>query len=133
FDPYEYARALWFEEYADSKLADVLGRGVFFHKVVAPRFLGQQTDEAAVQKTLEEDYPPVCDYLESQLAAPEAIAGTRFSIGDIAITSQFQNFRHAGYEVDAARWPKLAAYLGRHFARPSFAAVYEEERPLVGG
>jgi glutathione S-transferase len=32
----------------------------------------------------------------------------------------FVNFELAGETVDAARWPKLAAYVKRIHARPSF-------------
>jgi glutathione S-transferase len=38
--------------------------------------------------------------------------------------------QHAGYRVDASRWPKLARYVDHVLARPSFAALIEEEAPL---
>lgn len=129
-DPYEYGRALWFEEYGDSAIAQNVGGGLFFQKIVAPRFLNRPTDEAVVQKALTQDIPPVFDYLESQLQAREVIAGTRFSIGDIGICTHFVNMQHAGYEVDAKRWPKLARYVSHVLARPSFKALIEEEAPL---
>ena len=33
-DPYDYARALWFEEYADGGLAPIMGAKFFFQRVV---------------------------------------------------------------------------------------------------
>jgi glutathione S-transferase len=126
-DPYEYARALWFEEYGDGGLAPVIGPKIFFQKVVGPMFFGQPTDAAVVQKAVNEELPVFFDYLESQLDAREAIAGTRFSIGDIGIASQFVNLRHAGFGVDATRWPKLAKYIERIHGRPSFKTLIEEE------
>ena len=129
-DPYEYGRALWFEEYADTALAQNLGGGLFFQLVVAPRFLQRPTDQAAVEKALTQDIPPVFDYLESQIKTPEALAGTRFSIADISVCSHFVNMNHAGHDVDAKRWPKLAKYVHNTLARPSFKALVEEEAPL---
>lgn len=129
-DPFEFGRALWFEEYGDSILAQTIGGGLFFQKIVAPRFLQRPTDEALVEKTLTQDLPPLLDYLESQLQAREVIAGTRFSIGDIGVCTHFVNMQHAGYDVDAKRWPKLARYVGHVLARPSFKAFVEEEAPL---
>ena len=129
-DPYEYARALWFEEYGDTALAQNVTGVLFFQKVVAPRILQRATDQALIDKALSQDIPPLFDYLESQLKAPEAIAGTRLSIGDIGVCTHFVNMQHAGYEVDATRWPKLARYAGRVLARPSFKALIEEEAPL---
>src|SRR5262245_42436653 len=40
-DPYEFARALWFEEYGDSALVGVTGPKIFFKKIIAPRFFNQ--------------------------------------------------------------------------------------------
>jgi glutathione S-transferase len=129
-DPYEFARALWFEEYGDSVLAQTVGGGLFFQKIVAPRFLQRPTDQAVIDKTLTQDLPPLFDYLEGQVQAREVIAGTRFSIGDIGICTHLVNMQHAGYEVDAKRWPKLARYAAHILARPSFRTLIEEEAPL---
>jgi glutathione S-transferase len=128
-DPYEYARALWFEEYADGGLVTIIGPKIFFPLIIAPRFFNQQPDEAAVQKVVDEELPPYFNYLESQLGDAPMIVGTRFSIGDIGLGSQFVNLRHAGFGVDAKRWPKLARYVAGVHARPSFAALIEEEAP----
>jgi glutathione S-transferase len=126
-DPYDYARALWFEEYGDSGLSAIIGAKVFFQKVVGPLFFGQPTDDAVVKKALEEELPPMYDYLEGQLGGDGALVGKRLSIADIGIATQFVNLRHAGCQVDPARWPKLATYLAALHARPSFKALIDEE------
>jgi len=126
-DPYEYARALWFEEYGDSGLAPVMGPKIFFQKIVGPRFFNQPTDEAVVAKAVAEELPALFDYLEGQLASGDALVGGRFSIADIGIATQFVNLRHAGFGVDAKRWPKLARYVAAVHARPSFKALIDEE------
>ena len=131
-DPYDYARALWFEEYGDSALAGVIGPKIFFRKVIAPRFFNQPPDEAAIQKAVDEELPPCCDYLEGQLDGASALVGGRFSIGDIGIATQFVNLRLAGYGIDAARWPKLVRYVAGIHERPSFKALIDEERASLG-
>jgi glutathione S-transferase len=131
-DPYEYARALWFEEYADTALLEAFGPKIFFQRVVAPRFFNRPTDEAVVNKAVEEDLPPRFDYLESQLGGGDAIVGGRFSIGDIGVATQFVNLRHAGFGVDKRRWPKLARYVDAVIARPSFKALVQEEAVQFG-
>jgi glutathione S-transferase len=65
-DPKEYARALWYEEYCDTKLVEVLTT-VFFQRFVQPRFFKQDPDEELLRKTLTEDLPPVLDYLEAEI------------------------------------------------------------------
>jgi glutathione S-transferase len=127
-DPYEYGRALWFEEYADGGLVQVVGPKIFFERIIAPLFFNRATDDQVVQKAITEDLPPMLDYLESQLTG-EWLVGKTFTIADISIGSQFVNLAHARVGVDASRWPKLAKYVERVHARPSFKALIDEEAP----
>lgn len=130
-DPCAYARALWLEEYGDTELASVLTAKLFVLRFIVPRFLQQPPDEAAIGRIVDEDLPPLFDYLESQIAPHGALDGTAFSIGDIGVATQFVNlYYYAGIDVDATRWPRLAGYLERVLARSSFQQVIEEERPL---
>lgn len=132
-DPYLYARALWFEEYADGGLTPVFGAKVFFPRVVAPRFFNREPDEAAIQKTIDEELPPFFDYLEGEVRDGRWLVGDSFTVGDIGVSSQFVNLRHAGVGVDGKRWPKLAGYISRAHARPSFKALIEEEEASFRG
>ncbi|MDE2134586.1 MAG: glutathione S-transferase family protein [Alphaproteobacteria bacterium] len=129
-DPYLRARALWFEEYADSAVAQCVTRGLFFERVVK-RMMRKQTDEDVCRKTLTETLPPLFDYLENELGANDYFVGNRFSIADISVAAMLVNFEHAGETLDATRWPRLAAYRARLLARPSFKALIDAERPLV--
>lgn len=128
-DPYEFGRALWFEEYADSAMVNVIGAKIFFKKVIGPTFMNQPLDEAALKSAIDDDLPPLFDYLESQLDGKDALAGGHFSIADVGVGSQFVNLRHAGFGVDAKRWPKLARYVAAVHGRPSFKALIDEEAP----
>jgi glutathione S-transferase len=127
-DPYEYGRALWFEEYGDTALMQVIGGKIFFPKILAPLFLQKPVDEEAIQKAVREDLPPLHDYLESQLREGKPLVGEAFSIADIGIASPFVNLKLAGFGVDAQRWPKLASYVERIHSRPSFQEILEKER-----
>ena len=130
-DPYQRARAEWFEEYGDGGLVPVFGPNVFFQRIVGPRFFNQPTDEAVVAKALAEQIPPLLDYLEGQLTG-DWLVGSQFSIADIGVGSPFVNLRLAGESVDAKRWPKLARYVARVHERPSFAQLIGEERGALG-
>jgi len=132
-DPWEYARALWFEEYADTALIEVFGPKIFFPRIVAKRFLGKEPDESAIEKTIAEDLPPRFDYLEGQIGSGPYLVGDRLSIGDVAVGSMFVNLRHAGVGVDQKRWPKLSRYVAGIHERPSFRSLVEEEKGLLGG
>jgi len=131
-EPYAYARALWFEEYADGGLAPVVGAKIFFPRIVGPRVFKQQPDEAAIQKVIETDLPPLFAYLEAEIGDRDYLVDGRLSIADIAVATQLVNLQHAGVRPDATRTPNLSRWLGSILARPSFKAVIEEERRTFG-
>jgi len=120
-------RALWLEEYADTKLAETVG-AVFFERIVKAKILKAPVDEGRVQDAIDNQLPEVFGYLESQ--APEsgdALVGGRFSVADIAVGSQLLNLRHGGVKPDPKRWPKLAAWLEAVHSNPWFKPIVEEE------
>lgn len=124
--PADRARARWLEEYADTKLTELCGGGIFFERVVKPMFFKQPTDEAKVEKTINELLPPVLDYLETQAPAAEFLFGA-FGKADISVVNPLINASYAGYQVDAAKWPKLAAYIERVKAHPAVAKILQFE------
>ncbi len=129
-DPFQRARALWFEEYADSVLAQACGAGLFFERIVK-RFLRQQPDETVVAATLKDKLPPLFDYLNKEIGRKSFLVGDVFSIADISICTMFVNMEHAGEMIDASRWPDLARYVKGIHARPSFRACIDEESPII--
>ena len=130
-DPREFGRALWYEEYADTKLVETVGP-FFFERFVKKNLMKQEPDEARLARLLSDAVPQVFDYLEGEIGDRDVIVGRSFSIADIALASPFVNFGYGGGTVDASRWPRLAAYLERIHARPSFKALLEEERAAFG-
>ena len=131
-DDKEYGRALFYDEYGDTKVAEAV-LVPFVERIVNARFSRKDPDEARIASALSELVPPVFDHLETLVGDGEGIVGGRFSLADIAVCSPIVNFGHGGESIDAARWPKLAAYVERVHARPSFKAVIEEERKDLAG
>src|SRR5262245_31232710 len=75
----ERARALFLEEYADTRLVEVVGP-VMRMKLLGP-LLGQPlADQAAVDKHVAEVFPTALDWLESQTPQGEGFVGGRFGI-----------------------------------------------------
>ncbi len=130
-DPQKYARALWFEEYADTAMASTIGGKIFFPKILAPLLLKKPVDEEKIKEGVEKGLPPLFDYLESQVNPEHFLVGNRFSIADISVGSQIVNLMLCGFAVDAARWPKLAEYISELFSRPSFEACIEKEKKVL--
>jgi len=116
------ARARWFEEYADTRMGDVFIWRLFNQVAIGPFVWGEETDPEALRKTIEEDIPPVVDYIEGELPA-EGFLLRSFSIADIAIACFFRNAAIARFRPDPARWPKTASFVARVLATESFAKL----------
>jgi glutathione S-transferase len=134
-DPYEFARALWLEEFMDGGVVPFAGASVFRPLALDPVLTRKEPDAAAIaaaEQVLEEKVAPLFAYLESQLGSAQYFVGNRLTIADIAVASPLVNLRHAGYPPDAKRFPRLAEFVTRMHGRPSFKACIEEERPVFG-
>ena len=121
-DPKDRARARWLEEYADTRLGDIFIWSLFYQKVVRPLVWNEPTDEERVAKTLAEDVPHALGYLETQLPESGFLFGD-IGLADISVASFFRNAAYAGFEPDASRWPRTAAFVERVLAHQCFATL----------
>jgi glutathione S-transferase len=126
-DPAGRARARWLEEYADTRLGDVFIWGLFYQKHVRPAVWGEPADMERVERTLAEDMPQALDYLESQVP-PDGFLFGDIGLADIAIASFFVNGSYVGFSVDAARWPKVARFVGGVLDHPALVKLLAYEK-----
>jgi len=128
--PEDKARAVWFEEFADTIFVSVGGK-IFFNRIVAG-LMGREGDLAAADKAAAEELPPVYDYLETVVPQGDGfLVGDRLSIADIAVASVFVNMTHTGTLPDGARHPKLSAWAQDWMARPSVASILAREQAIL--
>lgn len=125
-DPYDYARTLWFEKYADYELGPQCTFKVFRNRVVK-RLIGQECNEQEALDALEKQIPALFDYLETELRDKQYLVGDRLTVADIALASQMVNFAHGGERPDATRYPNLAAHTERMHALEPFAKTIDKE------
>lgn len=119
-----HARTVWFEEFGDTILC-AAGIPIFFNRMMATR-LGREPDLAAADKAEREALPPVLDYLEKTIPESGWLVDDRLTLADIAVASPFVNLLHLGIHPNPSTHPKLAAYIEKMLARPSFTS-------LIGG
>ena len=129
-DVADRARARWLEEFADTRMGDVfIWR--YFNQLVIRRFVwGEETDGALVAKTLAEDIPEVLGYLEALAPADGFLFGP-LSIADISVATFFRNAAFARFSIDAARWPRTAAFVARVLATDGFQRLAPFEERLL--
>ncbi|MEO7654207.1 MAG: glutathione S-transferase family protein [Sphingomicrobium sp.] len=121
-DPKDRARARWLEEYADTRLGELIIWSLFYQKVVRPMVWGEAPDEARIAEATERGIPEALDYLEGQAPAEGYLFGP-FGLADIAVASFFRNAAYADVAIDPARWPKAAGWVERSLAHPSIAGL----------
>jgi glutathione S-transferase len=122
------ARARWLEEYADTRLGDVFIWGLFYQKFVRPAVFGEAGDMTRVERTLADDLPREMAYLEGELPADGYLFGEEIGLADIAIATFFRNGAYVGFDPDAERWPRVAAFVGRALGHPCFASTLPFEQ-----
>jgi glutathione S-transferase len=124
------ARAIWFDEFADT-IVGACGTKMFFNRVVAPKFLKREGDLAVAEKAECEELPPILDYLERVIPDSGFLVEDRLTLADIAVASPFANFRHLGLDCGGGKRPRLMAYIDRMLARPSFAPWVARESAFL--
>ncbi|MFC3070787.1 glutathione S-transferase family protein [Phenylobacterium soli] len=129
-EPKARAKAIWYEEFADTIVGACVGK-VFFNRIVAPRFMGRPGDLAAADEAQAVEFPKLADYLESVVPASGYLVEDRITLADLAVASPFANLEHAGCAIDAKTHPKAAAYLAGILARPSFAKIIAAEKQAL--
>ena len=126
------ARALWIEEFTDSKLVEGVG-GLFFEKIVKPNFLKKESDQENIDKCVNVTIPFAFafDYLETQVDG-EYLVGNSFCVADIGVGAMRRQYQMLGESADSTRWPKLAIYAAGVLARDSFQRAAEVENKMLG-
>jgi glutathione S-transferase len=126
-DPWNYARALWFEEFIDGGAYPKLFGTIFFERVLAPMLFNRPTDQAIVDKAIAEDLPKIYGYLDTAIGSRSQLVAEQFTIADATVASFFLSMQLADAAPDPGRWPNLARYLRKQYARPTIARLIEQE------
>lgn len=127
--PADRARARWIEEYADTRLADLMVWRLFFQRRVRPAVYKEPTDEALVERTLTQDLPVAMDWLERQAPDEGFLFGEQVSTADIMVASVFRNAIIGGWTPD--RWPGFQAWMARVGEVPAFAESVRAEQVML--
>ncbi len=123
-------KAIWFEEYADTVMFPV-ATVIFVNRVLLP-MRKVPGDAAKANELVAQQIPLLFSYLESVMPAQGFLVGDSISIGDISITCMLINLAYSDTQIDASKYPKLAAYYERLSARPSVSGLIAAERKWLG-
>ena len=130
-DAAEYAIALALEEYSDTKFSEVVS-ALYYQRIIGPMFFQHETDQTRVDELLTGLIPTHLDYLESTLAGNTYFVGNSFSVADLSIGSHMLSLYHAKFDIDATRWPSVAAFNNAFLARSEVKEQLAQELAVFG-
>ncbi|MFN3991055.1 MAG: glutathione S-transferase family protein [Erythrobacter sp.] len=128
---FDHARALFWEEYADTALAMAGGLGIF-RPVFFAVTKGEAPDLAKAREAWATQLPPIFDVLEAGLADKQYLAGDALSIADITIACVLGQIALVA-EMPLDAWPRLAAHYAMMSAHPAILGPYAEAEKAVRG
>jgi glutathione S-transferase len=126
----DLGRALFLDAWAGDVLFRRVVHPVFHHQLVGPKIHNIPGDQRALDTALHTTAPEAFAYLES-LAPGAFLVGEKLSIADLAVASNLVVFHYLGHRVDAARYPRLAAYWLRQLDSSLLRAALADEAPFV--
>ena len=126
-EPQARGRAIWFEEVADTVFTPA-GAPIVLNRFLRPKVFGTEGDEAAALAAEEALKRPL-DYLEGELGADGWLDDV-FTVGDLAVACTIKTLGYAGWSLDDARHPKLAAWYARVGERAAWRQAAEEEAAI---
>ena len=126
--PEARARAIWFEEVADTVLTPA-GAPIVLNRFLRPQIFGVDGDEAAALAAEEALKRPMT-YLENAVT-DQWLDGSAFTIGDISVASVVRTLGYTGWEIDAGAYPRLAAWFGRVDEREGWKAAVDVEQAVL--
>lgn len=116
------AQVRWLEEYADSRMGQVIIWQLFNQLVIRRSVWGKEPDQTLLEQTYNQDLPAIFDYLEGQLPEQGWLFGAP-SMAEISLASFMRNAQFARYSLDAARWPRVARSVAATLSLPAFQAL----------
>lgn len=124
--PQARARAVWFEEIADTIFIPA-GAPMVLNRFLRPRIFGTDGDEAAALAAEEALKKPLA-YLEK--AVGDKWLDEEFSVGDIAVASAIRTLGYAGWELDDEANPRVVAWYERVQDRPGWQEAAQVENAI---
>ena len=125
--PEARAKAIWFEDVADTVFIPA-GAPIVLNRFLRPRIFGTEGDEAAAIDAEEAVKRPLA-YLDG--AVSDGWLAGEFTVGDIAVASVIRTLGYAGWQLDEAAYPRLAAWYGRVQAREGWKQAAEVENAMI--
>jgi glutathione S-transferase len=128
-NPEDYAKSLWFEEYADSHFINI-SRALFWNHTQIAAVLQHEGNDAVYEDSLKK-LPDIFNYLESNLIENKFyLVGCKLSIADISIIVGFLNLEFIGLDIDSNKWPKLVHYIANIGQEKCISIISQQAREI---
>ncbi|MCV2885976.1 glutathione S-transferase family protein [Aestuariibacter sp. AA17] len=125
-NPEDYAKALFFEEFADTALSEAC-TGLYFQKRIGPLAFGLPTNEDKVSEIMARSLPNALAILERLLPENGWIVNNQYSVADVAVGAMLISLPHMDIEIDNGTYPKTSQFLNTFMQREEVKTQIETE------
>jgi glutathione S-transferase len=126
----DQGRAMFLDAWAGDVLFRQVVRPIFHNQIAGPRFHDTPGDPRVIDAALATAAPEAFAYLER--VEPRAfLVGDHLTVADLAVVSNLMMFHYLGHRIDAAQFPRLAAYFRRQVDSPVVRAGLPAETPFT--
>lgn len=125
-----FAQTIWYDEYADSMMAPVVGNHLFAEVVLAGRLFPRAPIQADIDKAVNEELPVIYAFLNERLQGRQWLVADQPNLADIAVGGMMMAVYHCGQQVPESA-PALRAWVERFFALPMVRDVLQDEAAML--
>lgn len=129
-DAKDRAKVIWFEEFADTILAEAVLK-IFFNRIVVPKLEGVEGQQEVADHAEREMLPPLLDWLDTAIAPSGHLVGDRLTLADISVASLLVNLQHLGISIDPLKYPNVDRFAREMLGRPAFTKLVERETSFL--
>jgi len=123
------ARARWFEEYADTYMADVFIGQYYSEVAINPFVWKKKSNQAIIDHSLYVEIPKILKYLEENIPKQGYLCGeNHLTIADISIACFFENLFLTEAKFNLEQYPRTFSYINRIINLPYFQQLLPLEK-----
>lgn len=129
-DGQAFVDTLWWEEYADTVMTSAIVGHLYAEVIMAERFFNRAPIESDIELARTKEIPAICGFIESRLNS-DFLVGNEVTLADVAVGAALIAMHHCGDTIDAAAYPKVAAWWDRLASRASFKAIIQQDAAIM--
>jgi len=126
----DFAKALFLEELADTKLSEAAS-ALYFQLILSPTIYGKPADEKRVEQLKQELIPAQLALLETLLPESGWLVSNSYSVADVSVGAHLINLWHTDFKIDTNLYPRVATFFDAFMQREDVKKHLQTEQQAL--